>query len=289
MKTITTNAVERLIPTISDNHHKGVGGTALMLCGSKGLAGAAALSAMGAYRCGVGIVRCLIPESIYPIVSTLVPEAVFSFCEENEGMRLDNAEQIAKLAENSKAMLIGCGLGNNKFTAETVKDLLQSLKIPAVIDADGLNVLAGGIEYLRRYKGEKIITPHPAEAARLLGVETKTVQADREKYAKLLADASGAVTVLKGHGTIICEPYGEALVCPFGNGGMGKGGSGDILSGMITAFLCQGLSALDSAVLGVCVHALAGDDAAERLSKNAMMPRDILDCIPSVFKKYSRV
>lgn len=289
MKTITLNAVERLIPKIEDDHHKGKGGTALMLCGSRGLAGAAALAAMGAYRVGVGIARCVVPESIYPIVSSLVPEAVFSFCEESDGERQDNIEDILLLAEKSKAMLIGCGIGNNNSTAETVKSILQMAEIPLVLDADGLNVLQGGIEYLRRYKGIKIITPHPAEAARLLGVETSVIQGNREKYAQMLADGSGAITVLKGHDTIIAMPYGETYLCPFGNGGMGKGGSGDILAGMITGFLCQGLDAKESAILGVTIHALAGDDAAERLSKNAMMPRDILDSIPTVFKKYSRV
>ena len=289
MKTITENAVERLIPTIQKDHHKGKGGTALMLCGSRGYAGAAALAANGAYRVGVGIVRCILPESIYSIVSTLVPEAVFSFCEELGGERRDNVEEIVSLSQKARAMLIGCGLGNNSSTAETVKSILQSAEIPLVLDADGLNVLTGGIEYLRRYKGDKIITPHPAEAARLLGLDTEVIQADREKYARMLADATGAVTVLKGNGTIIALPYGESYLCPFGNGGMGKGGSGDILAGMITGFLCQGLAPLESAILGVAIHALAGDDAAERLSKNAMMPRDILDSIPTVFKKYSRV
>lgn len=289
MKTITLNAVERLIPEIKDDHHKGKGGTALMLCGSYGLAGAAALAATGAYRVGVGIVRCVVPESIYSIVSTLVPESVFSFCRECEGKRQDDIGEILTLGEKSNAMLIGCGLGNNNYTAETVKNILQRAEFPIVLDADGLNVLSGGIEYLRRYKGEKIITPHPAEAARLLGVDTAAIQSDREKYARMLADATGAVTLLKGHDTIIALPYGELYLCPFGNGGMGKGGSGDILAGMITGFLCQGLAPLESAVLGVSIHALAGDDAAERLSKNAMMPRDILDSIPAVFKKYGRV
>ncbi|MBR5451567.1 MAG: NAD(P)H-hydrate dehydratase [Clostridia bacterium] len=289
MKTITLNAVERLIPEIKDDHHKGKGGTALMLCGSYGLAGAAALAANGAYRVGVGIVRCVVPESIYSIVSTLVPEAVFSFCREYDGKRQDDIGEILTLGEKSNAMLIGCGLGNNNYTAETVKNILQRVEIPIVLDADGLNVLSGGIEYLRRYKGEKIITPHPAEAARLLGVDTAAIQSDREKYARMLADATGAVTLLKGHDTIIALPYSELYLCPFGNGGMGKGGSGDILAGMITGFLCQGLAPLESAILGVSIHALAGDDAAERLSKNAMMPRDILDSIPAVFKKYSQV
>lgn len=289
MKTVTENAVERLIPIIEKEHHKGVGGTALMLCGSYGLAGAAALAASGAYRVGVGIVRCILPESIYSIVSALVPEAVFSFCEEYGNERQDNIEQILSLSKKAKAMLIGCGIGNNNSTAETVKSILQNAEIPLVLDADGLNVLQGGIEYLRRYKGEKIITPHPAEAARLIGVATEVIQSDREKYARMLADATGAVTVLKGSGTIIAMPYGETYLCPFGNGGMGKGGSGDVLAGMITGFLCQGLAPLEAAILAVSIHALAGDDAAERLSKNAMMPRDILDSIPTVFKKYGRV
>lgn len=289
MKTITTNAVERLIPEIGTEHHKGIGGKALLICGSSGLAGACALAAEGAYRCGAGIVHCLVPKSIYPIVSTLVPEAVFSFCDEQEGARADKVSQITEISKNCNGMLIGCGLGNNNLTAETVKELLKALEIPLVLDADGLNVLAGGIEYLRRYKGKRVITPHPGEAARLLGVEVCVVQSDREKYAKMLADATGAVTVLKGHNTVICEPYGESAVCPFGNGGMGKGGSGDLLAGMITAFICGGMKPFEAAVLGVSIHALAGDDAADRLSKNAMMPRDILDSIPSVFKKYSRV
>ncbi len=284
MHTITLEEIEKSLPRLSPIHHKGIAGTALMLCGSKGFAGAATFAAKGFYRCGGGIAKIILPESIYPIVSALVPEAVFDFCEESKNCRVDSSEKVLSISKKCKVILIGCGMGNNINTQNAIKEILSECNLPLILDADGLNALGGGIEYLRRYKGKKIITPHPGEAARLLGVSAEAIQNDREKYVKMLADESGAITLLKGHNTLICEPYGETYLCPFGNAGMGKGGSGDILAGMITAFMCYKQNPLSAAVLGVSVHALAGDDAANRLSQLSMMPSDILDSIPHIFK-----
>ena len=125
-----------------------------------------------------------------------------------------------------------------------------------------------------------------AEAARLLGISVNEIQENREKYARVLAQKTNSVTVLKGHNTIITSPTCEERFCPYGNSGMGKGGSGDILAGMITSFVTQGLRLFDAAVLGVTLHALAGDAAAEKFGQNSMLPTDLINALPEVFKKY---
>lgn len=285
MKEIDIREISHLIPRFSPDHHKGTGGTSLLVAGSVGFAGAAALSATAAYRSGAGIVRCIIPERIYEIVSTLIPEAVFSPLGDEETLLESAINEILLREASSKAILVGCGLGNNKKTKALTKRILKETKIPLILDADGLNCLSDCIEYIAE-RDNTIITPHPGEAARLLGIPINEIQENREKYARVLAQKTNSVTVLKGHNTIITSPTGEECFCPYGNAGMGKGGSGDILAGMITSFVTQGLRLFDAAVLGVTLHALAGDAAAEKFSENSMLPTDLINALPEVFKKY---
>ncbi len=285
MKEIDINQIRLLIPHLSPDHHKGTGGTSLLVAGSVGFAGAAALSATAAYRSGAGIVRCILPERIYEIVSTLIPEAIFSPVGEEETLTESAISEILLREKNANALLVGCGMGNNQNTKALTKRILKETKIPLILDADGLNVMSDCIEYIAE-RENTVITPHPGEAARLLGIPTNEIQENREKYARVLAQKTNSVTVLKGHNTIIISPTGEECLCPYGNAGMGKGGSGDILAGMITSFVTQGLRLFDAAVLGVTLHALAGDAAAEKKGLNSMLPTDLINALPEVFKKY---
>lgn len=284
MKTITEKQISELIPRFEPTRHKGDGGTVLCVCGSVGLAGAAALSAEGAYRCGAGIVRCVVPKDIYKIVSTLVPEAVFSLYD-SEHLTLKAAEYIVDSTKKADCLLIGCGIGNNADTKQGVINLLKNFEVPTVIDADGINCLADDINIFSKHIGKTVITPHPAEAARLLKTDLQSIQSDRISAVKELAKICNGVAVLKGHDTLICE-NDEVYLCPFGNAGMAKGGSGDILAGMIAGFIAGKMPPLQSAILGVALHALAGDLAAKELTENSMLPRDILSRLPLVFKKY---
>lgn len=280
---INEGMLKNLIPHFSKEHHKGTGGTALLFCGSVGYAGAAALSAAGCLRCGVGIVRCVVPEKIYPIVSSAVPEAVFSVGGGRDRITKKDVQRVIKNNYRVSSVLIGCGIGTKSGTERAVEDVLREFNVPTVIDADGLNLLSSRIYCIKRHP-DTIITPHPGEAARLLGTTAEDIQSDRFSAVVKLSEITGGIAVLKGHNTLIADTNGNVFVCPFGNPGMGKGGSGDVLSGMITAFLAQGMKPLDSAILGVSLHSLAGDAAAERLGEISMMPTDIIKALPDVIK-----
>lgn len=276
MYEITVDDISRLAPVFKPDRHKGDGGTALMLCGSKGYAGAAALAAKSCYRCGAGIVRCVVSEDIYGIVSALVPEAVFSVSD-------DKLSAFFEASRSATAAAVGCGLGAGEDVKRTVREIISAVSLPLVLDADGLNALSDSIEYIKNHRGECVITPHPGEAARLLGCTVGEIQSDRVGAVKELAKRSGAVALLKGHGTLICDTSGNISVLTLGNAGMAKGGSGDVLTGIITSFLAQGMNAFDAAVLGAAVHSRAGDLAAERFSQTAMLPSDMISLLPEVF------
>lgn len=279
MQIITGSFVKEHLPYQSPEHHKGLGGTALLLCGSEGYAGAAALAAEGCYRMGAGIVRGILPAEIYPIVSARVPEAVFTLTE-------PDTAGLTFCRQTKSAGLVGCGLGNTAETKSAVEEILAAETVPLVLDADGLNVLAGRIEYLGKYQGDLVITPHPGEAARLLGIPVTEVQENRERVVLRLAEKGNCVAVLKGHGTLVADPNGRVVRCDGGNAGMGKGGSGDVLAGMTASLLAQGVPAFESAVTAVYLHAAAGDRAAEKLSKRGMLARDLLTYLPEVLAEF---
>lgn len=275
MTELTKEMLTAFLPHFDENRHKGDGGRALMAVGSYGMAGAAALAAEGAYRVGCGLVDLVLPTAIYPIVATLIPEAVYHPTDAVD-------EALDKRMKTASCLLVGCGFGKGEHQSAAVYLAVRSA-LPLVLDADGLNAVAGRIDCLKEHRGPLVLTPHPGEAARLLSTTVEAVQAGREEAAQELAARSGGVAVLKGHRTLIATADG-LFCCPFGNAGMAKGGSGDILAGMIAGLLAQGLSARDSALLAVGLHALAGDEAAHSFSPVAMMPRDILRSLPAVLK-----
>lgn len=284
MITLTEEQASKLIPRFSFEHHKGTGGTALLFCGSVGFSGAAALAASACYRSGAGIVRCVLPERIYQAVSTLVPEAVFIPVGRGRTLSPAALRRLKSDKISASAVLIGCGLGRSRAAAALFKKVMSNKKAPIIIDADGLNIASDCIYCIKDHPST-VITPHPGEAARLLGTTVAEIQGDRVAAVKRLARLTDGVALLKGHGTLIAAPDSEVYLCPFGNAGMGKGGSGDVLAGMITSFAAQGMSPLDSALLGTVLHSLAGDAAALDLSENAMLPSDITHHLPEVFKR----
>lgn len=264
------------LPERQANSHKGTYGTAALVCGSYSLAGAAVLSAKAAYRTGVGIVRCIVPKSIYPIVAAAVSEAVFS----------PFIKFSTKALENSSACLVGCGCSNTKATKNTVTKILKNYKKPIVIDADGINAISSNIKIIKQFSENAVITPHPKEASRVLNVSVNEIQQNREKYAILLAQMSGAVCLLKGANTLISTPRGEVYLLPVDNSGLATAGSGDVLSGIIVALLCQGLTPIDAAVCGAYLHASAGEIAAKKLSQTSMCATDIINSLPELFLKF---
>jgi hydroxyethylthiazole kinase-like uncharacterized protein yjeF len=278
-----------LLPEREPGSHKGDYGHALIVAGSPGKAGAAILAARAAVRAGAGLVTVGVPEPIVQTVDlgsiesmTLSLPAVASgqIAEEAVGTVLDAAEGKAVLA-------LGPGLGQELETQTAIRRLVLDCPLPVVIDADGLNAFAGHAGDLLSRRAETVLTPHPGELGRLLGVSTAQIQEDRVAAARGAAEETGAIVVLKGHLSLIAS--GTAVfVNPTGNPGMATGGSGDVLTGLIAGLIAQGLDALDATVLAVYLHGLAGDLAAGRIGEIALAAGDLIEVLPAAFAALKR-
>lgn len=285
MKQIDLNFVKRNMPFRPDTAHKGTMGTLMNITGSWGYTGAAILCAKAALKTGVGLLYQILPDSIYPIFSSSVYEAVCVPVSDSADKTLssNSVYYIQTLLEKASAAVIGCGLKNTDDTRTIVSAVIKSSASPLVVDADGINALSANIDILEHTKTELILTPHPKEFSRLTGLDTAYIVENRIKAAEDFSKKYPNITlVLKGHRTLIAK-NGELYENTTGNAGMAKGGSGDVLSGIIGSLLAQGLSPFKAAVMGVYLHGKAGDLAAEKLSKVAMLPSDIVDFLPKVF------
>lgn len=260
------------------NSHKGTFGTALIIAGSYGMAGAAMLASKSALRSGLGIAKCLIPKSIYSPFTAFLPEAVCIPSDETEKgiLNIENSE-LKKHMETCDAILFGCGLGQSKEIIKTVEYLVQNSTKPIIFDADGINALSKNIKILKKSKAPIILTPHPGEMARLCDVTTSQIEADRILYAKEFALKYNCTVVLKGSNTIVAENNGNISFNFLGNPGMATGGSGDVLAGITVSLLAQGFSPEKAAKSAVYLHSLAGDKAAQKRSQHAIIPTDIID------------
>ncbi len=244
--------------------HKGTFGHLLVAAGSTGKTGAAALCATGGLRAGAGLVTLAIPQNLNNILASLLIEAMtIPLAKSNDHLSDSDYKTIKKGLEDKQALAVGPGLGTDKETIKLIKKLYREAKIPMVIDADGLNCLATDISILKKAPTARILTPHPGEMARLTGLTTAKIQADRLQVASNFAKEHHLFLVLKGAGTVIAAPDGEIAVNTTGNPGMASGGMGDVLTGLIGGLLAQGLSPWQAACLGVYAHGLAGDLLAE--------------------------
>lgn len=276
MLPITASLVLSLLPPRAPESHKGTFGTLLCLCGSLPYRGAALLAAEGALRAGAGIVQLASVEPVLAACCARLPECVLLPLQAGEsgGPSVKNLPLLREKMVSCRALLAGPGLTPGADTAALVRDLVPRTKGPAVLDADALNALAGS--ELPRPQGGLILTPHPGEMARLLGCTVAGVERDRPAAALRFARENGCVLVLKGHETLVAAPDGRLWKNTTGNAGMARGGSGDVLAGMIAALACGGLAPADAAVCGVFLHGLAGDLCAERLGQTCMLPHDML-------------
>ncbi len=275
-RTVNEEYIRRLLPVRKPESHKGDYGKILLICGSRGYTGAAALAAMGALRSGAGVVYLMVPESIYEIEAVKLWEAVVIPADDDQGMLASSAsEKIREYLQKMDAVLIGPGLGQSDGTLAAVKTVLEHYSGPVVLDADGINVLSGHKDILRDRTAPTILTPHMGEFQRIGGKKTTdTVQA-----AKDLALELGCIMLLKGHRTVITDGK-TCFVNETGNPGMATGGSGDVLSGIIVSLLGQGLSPLDAAACGAYIHGASGDLAAEQIGQYGMLPQDMLFFLP---------
>lgn len=269
-----------LLPDRNPWGHKGDFGKLLLLCGSRGYTGAAYFAAMGALRAGAGLVFLGVPESIYAIEAVKLNEPVVFPLPDEGGMLSETAvPKILNRLPKMDAVLIGPGLGQSDGTLAVVKAVLENAACPVVADADGINVLRGHRDILRGRSNPTILTPHAGEFTRLGGV----IGNDRMAAAMTLAGDLGCVVLLKGHET--CVTDGKTLyVNPTGNPGMAVGGSGDVLAGIITALLGQGLAPLEAAACGAWLHGAAGDLCAKALGQYGMLPTDMLNTLPRLLK-----
>lgn len=268
-----------LLPSRTDDAHKGDCGRAMVIAGSRGMSGAACLAATASLRAGAGLVTAAIPEGIQEIVAGYEPSYLTAGLPDDDLGRLKSSalKRLLELVESQDAIAIGPGLGQSSGLQELVSDLYDSLAIPLVVDADALNLLARRPYLFKRPGGAaaRVLTPHPGEFSRMTGIETAVIQQDRQKHAVEFARRNEVVLVLKGHQTIITD--GKRLaINQTGNSGLATGGTGDVLTGLITGLLAQGMTAFEAAQLGSHVHGLAGDLAAEELSKPGMIASDLL-------------
>lgn len=259
--------------------HKGDYGHACLLAGSYGMMGAAVLSAEACLRSGVGKLTCYIPRIGYDIMQTCIPEAMVTVCGKKV---IKEAEDLEKFT----ALGVGPGIGIHKSHNELLEKIFSQYKKPVVLDADALNVLSGKSELLKKIPARSIITPHPKEFERLFG-ETKQ-DFERTLLALEMSCEYKIYIVLKGHRTLITTPDKRTYINCTGNAGMATAGSGDVLTGMLTGFLAQGYASLESCVMAVYLHGLAGDYAAGELSQNALIAGDIIDNLGAAFKTISK-
>ena len=272
------------LPARKADSNKGDFGRALLIGGSQDMPGAIALAGMAAARSGAGLVKLATSSACQAVVASFEPSLM------TIGLPADATGQIAgsaraaleKASVEATALACGPGLGRSLELVELVGWLYQSVKQPMVVDADALNALSQQHDALAKGAGPRVLTPHPGEFARLRGGE-KLDPRDREKAAREMASETGTVVVLKGHLTVITDGT-QVSINPTGNPGMSTGGTGDVLTGVITALLCQGLSAYDAARLGAYVHGLAGDLAAQELGETSMIASDLVRYLPQAWK-----
>jgi NAD(P)H-hydrate epimerase len=281
-------AAALLMPPRPADAHKGTMGHLLVVAGSRGKSGAAILTARAALRSGVGLVTVAVPASIQPIVAAAQAELMTEAMAESRrgAMTRSGAPAVAKLLASRDALALGPGMGTEPGTRSAILVILARREVPAVLDADGLNVFATDRrpkKALRAGRHPLIVTPHPGEAARLLGTTAASIQEDRLGSAKRLAAETGAVVVLKGRRSVVASPDGNTSFNATGNPGMATGGTGDALTGILGALLARGLSAFDAARLGTYVHGAAGDCAAAVAGEDGLIAGDLIDALPRIW------
>jgi NAD(P)H-hydrate epimerase len=272
---LTRSTMRPLVSPRNPDTHKGDYGRVLIVAGSVGKTGAAHLAAVGALRSGAGLVTVATPSACVPVVASMGPEYMTLPIDETpDGLDSDAVETILETARD--VMAIGPGLGQAPGTRAFIQTLVDRATVPLIIDADGLNAFAGEAERLAGREGrDVIITPHPGEMARLVGRSIEEIQANRLEAARTFASLHHVYVILKGHRTLIATPQGSVFINPTGNAGMATGGTGDVLTGMIAAWLAQLLDAEGACKLAVYLHGMAGDLAEADEGEVSMTSGDL--------------
>jgi NAD(P)H-hydrate epimerase len=299
---MTDRWARELLPARPLDAHKGTFGSAMVVAGSPQYTGAAYLACMGALRTGAGIVTLACARAVYPILAEKLTETTFEPLDDTEGyLTAREAGDVARALEHRaySALLVGPGLAQGGYPQAFVKQLLSllggsgsqpdtgggSTLRALIIDADGLNNLAKIDDWPSLLTHPTILTPHPGELARLTGLDTAEIQADRLGTARRYAAEWNVTVVLKGANTIVAAPDGSARISPFANPGLASGGTGDVLAGIITGLVAQGVAPFEAASLGVYLHGLAGEHVRRDLGTAGMLAGDLLPALPQVIKE----
>ncbi len=283
---IEAELVAGLLPPRPAGGHKGTFGHLLVVGGSPGKSGAVCLAAQGGLRAGAGLVTVGLPVGLNPVAEVKLTAAMSLPLAQTPGggLAAEARPAVAEQAARSTAVVLGPGLGEDPASRELAADLAAELPTPLVVDADGLNALAGrDLDGLGWDARRVILTPHPGEAARLLNCTVPEILADRSAAARRLSQRSAAVVVLKGARTVVASPGGDLWVNPSGNPLLASGGSGDVLAGTVGGLLAQGLEALEAALVGVLVHGLAADLARADYGRRGLAAEELADYLPPAF------
>lgn len=284
---LTSELIQSCLAPRLPDAHKGTTGHLLIIAGSPGKTGAAAMTAIAAMRSGAGLVTLGIAETLNAVLESQVLEAMTAPLPETQPGVLGKSafDAIKNLMGGKKCVAIGPGLGQAEMTQNLVRKIVKSSSIPLVIDADGLNHLAGDAQSLKKAGGPVILTPHPGEMARLLGTAVGAVQQDRVNCARDFAAGFNVHVVLKGARTVIALPDGRVFINPTGNAGMASGGMGDVLTGIIAGLIVQGLSPEDACRAGVYMHGAAADSQARSMGPYGYLAGDVMQAIPAEIRK----
>jgi hydroxyethylthiazole kinase-like uncharacterized protein yjeF len=284
---LTPGLIRDAFPPRPPDAHKGNTGHLLVVAGSTGKTGAAALTAMSALRAGAGLVTLGVPVSLNPVLETRVVEAMTYPLPETDGGMLDETsfDIIMELLSDKKGLALGPGIGVSDRTRTLVQRIVREVKTPMVIDADGLNCISGQTQILKNRTGPVILTPHPGEMARLTGKTSRAVQNDRINCAREFAGEFNVHLVLKGARTVIAHPDGSVFINPTGNSGMASGGMGDVLTGVIAGLVVQGLSPESAAHAGVYLHGAAADALAKTVGPIGFLASEVMNTVPEQIGK----
>ena len=274
----------------SDDSHKGDFGHALIVAGSRGKTGAAAMTATAALRVGTGLVTMAVPASLNAIFEEKLTEVMTEPVRDDDGYFSDDAyDRIMELTDKKSVVIIGPGMSTHPKTKTLVRELIKNIKdIPIVIDADGINIIAGDITILKEAKTDIILTPHAGEMGRLVNMSAQDVLDDKINIARKFAVDKNVALILKGANTIIATPDEKVHVNGTGNAALSTAGTGDVLTGMVGGLLGQGLSVLRSSIIGTYIHGALGDEIAAKYGKVGIIATDFLAVIPSVINNYSK-
>jgi NAD(P)H-hydrate epimerase len=277
---------EVVLPHREPAGYKTTFGQVAVISGSVGMTGAGAMASCACLRCGAGMVTLCLPESLnIALEAKLTAVMTYPLPETSaKTLSLDALRAVEPLLRKADVIAIGPGLSTHPETEKFVCSLVQKVRLPMVVDADAINAMRGRAHLFRKRKAPTIVTPHPGEMARLIGLPASEIMKDRLGISSRCAAESGAVTVLKGAPTVIASPDGKVFINPKGNSGLATAGSGDVLTGIIAGMLCQGLEPVEAAKTGVYLHGLAGDIVADRFTEYGLVATDLLEAIPSAIQ-----